>query len=196
VLRPLLSPSPLHNKHPQDIDIAVWDENEYLDPEDIKQSIVHADNRYYLEPSKRIGATHKILYCRLPGWGTDPQYRRIKIDILVPPKINLPELDKSAQLTIKGLPVMPLLDLLVMKTQGWWDHGISDRADYIAKVPTDVSDIYALLDRAASEDAEDLVEAWAVRRPDNFTSYGFNLARRFVRAYGQPGRWSRLGFPL
>ena len=193
----ILSPCPTSQHHPQDIDFAVWDEDEYLDPEYVKQSIVHADDRYYLEPSRRIGATHDILYCRLPGWSTDPLCRRLKIDILVPPTLNLPEIGTFERLTIANLPVMPLLDLLVIKTQGWWDHSTSERADYRAKVAADVSDIYALLDRASlEEDAEDLVEVWASKRTSEFTNYGFNLARRFVRTYRQPEKWRRLGFPL
>ena len=32
--------------------------------------------------------------------------------------------------TIANLPVMPLLDLLVIKTKGWWDYSISEREDY------------------------------------------------------------------
>jgi len=182
---------------PNDIDIAVWDEDEFLEPEDIKQSIVYADDRYYLEPSRCPGATHEILYCRLPGWATDPQRRRIKVDILVPPTLHLPEFGLFEKKdTIDGLPVMPLIDLIVTKTQGWWDHRTSDREDFRAKEAADVSDIYALLDHALEEDVEDQVEAWAYRRTIEDMDYGFNLARRFVRTYGQPEKWRRIGFPL
>ena len=113
----------------QDIDIVVSEENK--DAEDIKEAIAGADNRYYLERSRQRGATHQILYCRLPGWKTDPE-RCVKIDILVPPTLGLPEIpdinyDLETILLGDWIPVMPIFDLLVMKTQGWWDHRTSPR---------------------------------------------------------------------
>ena len=118
-----------------------------LGPGGYKGEIVVADNRYYLERSRQRGATHKILYCRLPGWKTDPR-RRVKVDILVPPTLGLPEIDAADAFVINDIPVMPLFDLLVMKTQGWWDHRTSHRSDFRAKEGDDLSDIFALLDRA------------------------------------------------
>ena len=133
---------------PQDIDIVVSEDFDGVwDPEDIKDEIVVAENRYYLERSRQRGATHKILYCRLPGWKTDPG-RRVKVDILVPPTLGRPEIDAADAFVINDIPVMPLFDLLVMKTQGWWDHRTSHRSDFRAKEGDDLSDIFALLDRA------------------------------------------------
>ncbi|KAF8266914.1 hypothetical protein EI94DRAFT_1802401 [Lactarius quietus] len=43
---------------------------------------------------------------------------------------------------INRVPVMPLFDLLVMKTQGWWEHRTSPRKDFYEKKEAD-----ALLDR-------------------------------------------------
>jgi hypothetical protein len=89
-------------------------ESERFDPEDIKQSIVDADNRYYLQPSKKPGANYKVLFCRLPGFKREG--RRVKVDILIPltpPKVLLDDV-----WLIKNIPVMPLFDLLVMKMQG------------------------------------------------------------------------------
>jgi hypothetical protein len=53
-----------------------------MDPEDIKQSIVDADSRYYLQPSKKPGPNYKVLFCRLPCF--EREGRRIKVDILMP----------------------------------------------------------------------------------------------------------------
>lgn len=75
------------------------------------------DDRYYLEPSRKRGATHQILYCRLPGWKIDPG-RRVKVDILVPPTLGLPDIADTDAVLINNIPVMPIFDLLVMKTQG------------------------------------------------------------------------------
>ena len=115
----------------QDIDIVV--SKEKTDAEDIKEAIAGADNRYYLERSRKRGATHQILYCRLPGRKTDPE-RCVNVDILVPPTLGLPEIpDINGHLEVilfGWIPVMPIFDLLVMKTQGWWDHRTSPRSDF------------------------------------------------------------------
>jgi len=133
---------------PNDIDVVISEEG--WDPEDIKKLIVGADDRYYLERSRKRGATYRKLYCRLPGWATDDT-RCVKIDILVPPTLNLPAISADETNFIRKIPVMPIFDLLIMKTQGWWDHRNSDRADYRAKQSADVSDIVALLKRAKFE---------------------------------------------
>ncbi|KAI0251564.1 hypothetical protein BJV78DRAFT_1074394, partial [Lactifluus subvellereus] len=135
---------------PNDIDLVISaGRSEHFDPEDIKEIIVNADNRYYLEPSKQRNANHKVLYCRLPGWWIEN--RCVKVDILVPPTLGIPRIFSSNAFLINDIPVMPLFDLLVMKLQGWRDHSTSLRPDFRAKVGADVTDVRALLNRAISE---------------------------------------------
>ncbi|KAI0251565.1 hypothetical protein BJV78DRAFT_1126071 [Lactifluus subvellereus] len=184
---------------PNDIDIVVsdldgiWEEQE-LDAEEIKEKIVRADNRYFLEPSRQRGATHRLLYCRLPGWRTDG--RRVKVDILVPPTLGLPEIHYMEASRIVDIPVMPIFDLLVMKTQGWWDHRTSERADFRRKESADVSDIFALLERAAEENVSYLDEADEYRHSQEFMDHALILVNRFVRNYGRHRQWRALEFPV
>jgi len=180
---------------PNDIDVVVseaegWEE---LDPEDIKETIVGADDRYYLERSRKRGATYHILYCRLPGWASDDT-RRVKIDILVPPTLNLPAINSDERDFIQNIPIMPIFDLLIMKTQGWRDHHDSDRADYHAKESDDVSDIVALLKRAKVEKVSYVDEANEDRHSREFMSRARSLVNRFVRIHGRARQWRALGF--
>ena len=177
----------------QDIDIVVSEED--LDPEDIKEAIVDADDRYYLVRSRKRGATYRILYRRLPGYKTDPE-RCVKVDILVPPTLGLPEIDESDVVLFDDIPVMPIFDLLVMKTQGWWDHRTSDRASFRAKESDDVSDILALLKCAKEERISYEDEADEERHSEEFMEHAMILAKRFVRIYGKQRRWRALGFPV
>jgi hypothetical protein len=176
----------------QDIDIVV--SNDHIDAEDVKDIIVEADNRYFLEPSKQRGATHRILFCRLPGWWTDG--RRVKIDILVPPTLKLPEIQDSERIHFKRIPVMPIFDLLVMKTRGWFDHRTSDREDYRAKEDADVNDIIALLERAVEDGISYDNEAYETRHSQNFMVLAALLVKRFVRAHGRRHLWQALDFPV
>jgi Nucleotidyl transferase AbiEii toxin, Type IV TA system len=178
----------------QDIDIVVSNGRNNGDAEHIKDAIVHADDRYLLEPSQQPGATHRILYCRLPGWWTDG--RRVKIDILVPPTLKLPEIQDSERIHFNNIPVMPIFDLLVMKTKGWFDHRLSDREDYRAKGITDVSDIIALLRRAEEEGVSYDNEVHETRHSEVFMRYAANLVKLFVRFHGRRHQWQALGFPV
>ena len=178
----------------QDVDIVVSAEDLGLTAEDIKERIVGADDRYFLELSRRRGATHQILYCRLPGWWTDR--RRVKVDILVPPTLGLPEIRSYDVVYIHRIPVMPLFDLLVMKLQGWWEHRNSSRTDYQAKESADVDDINALLDRADTENLSYDDEIDAYRLHQEFVGNACLLVRRFVSVYSGNRRWRHLGFPV
>jgi len=181
----------------QDIDVVVSEEEgwEEFDSEDIKEIIVRADARYYLERSKKREATHRILYCRLPGWATDDT-RRVKVDILVPPVLNLPAINGYETTYFNNIPAMPIFDLLVMKTQGWWDHSNSNRADFRAKKSADVSDIFALLETAKQEDVWYSDEADEDRHTWEFMSHALTLAKRFVHVYGRCGQWRSIGFAV
>jgi hypothetical protein len=180
----------------QDVDIVVSEESwEKFDAEDIKETIVQADARYYLEDSRKPGATHQILYCRLPGWVRD-KTRCVKVDILVPPTLNLPTISASETLLINNIPVMPIFDLLVMKTQGWLHHHVSLRPDYRAKESADVSDIFALLESAKQQNVSYVLEANEDRHSPEFMSHARTLVNKFVHIHGRPQPWRALGFPI
>lgn len=163
-----------------------------LDAEYIKETIVEADDRYFLIPSRQHGATHRKLFCRLPGWHTDR--RCVKVDILVPPTLGLPEIYSYDMDLIEGIPVMPLFDLLVMKLQGWWDHRTSTRTDFRAKAPADVGDVLALLDRAETENVSYLDQGYS--HEEEFMDRAEILVHRFVKVYRGRMRWRGLGFPV
>ena len=83
---------------------------------------------------------------------------------------------------------MPIFDLLVMKTQGWCHHRESDRVDYHAKESADVSDIFALLERATQENVSYADEANESRHSREFMNLAHTLVNSFVRVYGRHGR--------
>ena len=140
--------------------------------------------------------------CRLPGWRTYD--RCVKVDILTSgtmifPEggtVGLPEILEFDTFQIDDIPVMPLFDLLVMKTQGWWHHSISSRGDYQAKVDLDVVDIDALLDRAKEEGVDYDDESEVFRHSSEFMEWALELADLFVQRHRGRGKWRAIGFPL
>ena len=178
--------------HPQDVDMVI--NTPFYDDEQIKKIIVEADSRYFLQRSNKWpNAKYMKLYCRLPGWHRNG--RCVKVDILVPPSdLGLPEILASDTPVIKDIPVMPLFALLVMKTQGWWDHRVSFREDFRAKEDADIDDVDALLDRAADEDVDYNQECG--QYTSKFMDKALRMARKFVRHNGRREKWKAIGFPL
>jgi hypothetical protein len=179
----------------QDVDIVVTpDGYQSLDPEEIKKSIVSADDRYFLKASGRPGAKYRVLYCRLPGWTTER--RRVKVDILVPPTPNLgiPRVLSQDAVIINGIPVMPIFDLLVLKMQGRRDHNDSRRPDFRAKVPGDISDVRALLNQAKVEEVSYRTERYIHTR--KFMKRARKLALGFIEICGERANFRALGFPV
>ena len=91
---------------------------------------------------------------------------------------------------------MPIFDLLVMKTQGWSDHRNSNRADFRAKTKADVSDVFALLERAKFEEVSCYDEASEDRHSPEFMSHACDLVNEFVYVHGRPQKWRAIGFPV
>jgi hypothetical protein len=182
----------------QDIDIVVSEKG--FNAEQIKKRIAREDTRYYLEQIdsrifRLLGLKYHKLYCRLPGWATDTT-RRVKVDILVPPTINLPAISASERHFFKHIPVMPIFDLLVMKTQGWRDHHISNREDSRDKEDNDVSDIVALLKRAKYEKVWFVNEADESRHSPEFMIRAHTLVDSFVSVHGRRQQWRAIGFDV
>ena len=181
--------------HPQDVDMVI--NTAFYDDEQIKKIIVEADSRYFLQRSNKWpNALYMKLYCRLPGWHRSG--RCVKVDILVPQsrKLGLPEILASDTPVIKDIPVMPLFALLVMKTQGWWDHRVSPKnlKHFRAKVPADIDDVDALLDRAAEKDVD--YDQECGQYTSKFMNKALRMARKFVRHNGRREKWEAIGFPL
>ena len=135
-----------------------------------------------------------MLFCRLPGW--EKEWRRVKVDILLPfkPRLWIPGVLSRDTYLFKGIPVTPLFDLLVIKMQGWRDHRTSRRADFRAKVGADISDVRALLDQA-------LIDEMSYQIEKRHHTYGFmdrtlRLALSFVELCGHRSKFQALGFPM
>jgi len=91
---------------------------------------------------------------------------------------------------------MPIFDLLVTKTQGWWDHRTSLRVDSEAKESADVSDIFALLERAKEEKVSYVDEVDVDPHSQEFMDHVRTLVNRFVGVYGRHEQWRALQFPV
>ena len=122
----------------QDIDI-----HPYSDAERIKVAIVNADHRYYpviLQISQRNAQDPNVPSSRLA------RLRRCaKVDIHTSGTISLPAILASDTPRINNIRVMPLFDLLVMKTRAGGTTAFRRARDFQAMVKADIVDIDVLL---------------------------------------------------
>lgn len=157
------------------------------DPEEIKAYIAANHHRFSLKNSRRVGATHKILYFNF-HLGLDLW---CKVDIVVAgrysSKLRIPNIPQQyiTYPNAHDIPVVPFLVLIILKVQGWRDHSKSREWYYRKKIPQDNKDIHALLDMADEDDQRDYdwwlkwflkgAEGLVTRYTDNFpeTAYSF-----------------------
>ena len=148
---------------------------------------------FYLHAARTPGATYKVLFARLRPLLSMKRF--CKVDVLIPGVLNIPHIDNFRILRIDGLPVMPLLPLLLLKLQGWSDHRASTRLDMQQKQYVDIRDINQLL-QIVVEKKEDVRRAtWL---PQTFVAAGQEMLSRYL-AIVRPASmqlWQNIGFDI
>ncbi|KAA1475259.1 hypothetical protein DENSPDRAFT_841999 [Dentipellis sp. KUC8613] len=155
------------SRDPNDIDLVIL--TTAYDAEEIKQMLVDSDGRFSLVDSRNPRNSYKVLWYEFPE--STRFSENIKVDILVPPTLNMPLLHARNIVWMENLPVCPLLLLLHLRLQGWEHHTHARRRDLVEKQFTDIVDIEELLAivvelGATIEDAPGLNEPFrtAIRR--------------------------------
>lgn len=166
-----------------------------MDVEEIKQGIVSQNAKFFLVRSSRRGATYQILHYRLFTPYHSDEDRTCKVDILLPKSdLDIPKipLGRIVYTRIPGVPVMPLLAVLLLKLQGWTDHRESPRRDFQAKQYVDVEDIKEMLEIAVQDDIELRTEKWM---PQWFLRLARPRIEEFVENFPETeDDWSEIGF--
>ncbi|KAF4575390.1 hypothetical protein EYR40_004865 [Pleurotus pulmonarius] len=170
-----------------------------VDREALKRNLAAEDARFVLESPRDPNATHKVLLYEMPS--TSPSTylcRPCKISIAMPQIRNVPDVPVERIAyggpgEWQGLPLMPVVPLLILRLQDWTDHLHAKTPDLRDKRHTDARDIGELLEIAVRqaygldedrawmpasfiEGAERLIPGYIVIHP--FTAY----------------KWRRIGF--
>ena len=164
----------------------------------LKEMLVRANPRFYLVRSRSPTASYRVLWYRLSSSFHPRPSVDCKVDVVIPGILNIPNVPPSRIVTLRGLPVMPLVPQLMLKLQGWADHRASDRPDMLAKGPVDVRDIDRLLEIAVGKrervTAEDLAE-WLPQSMVR-TAAGRLELYTILGSSRSAGRWRELGFAI
>ncbi|THH17238.1 hypothetical protein EW146_g3531 [Bondarzewia mesenterica] len=170
-------------KSPNDVDIVVMyepedEEDEWFEQDEIKNVLKNEDDRFITVPSRFRSRNHTVLWFCLPGYQTNG--RALKVDILFPGKLNIPEIYPRNITRVDDIPIMPILPLLFLKVQGWHVHRTSPRPDFKAKEEGDTRDVEELLRLAyeAGKRVHDSAGRWLVSDFSSSTAKG--LANKFL----------------
>ncbi|KAG5653857.1 hypothetical protein H0H81_009936 [Sphagnurus paluster] len=174
---------------PNDVDLVVLEDS--LDPEEIKDMIVSANNNFYLVPAANPRNTYNVLWYYLP------RNRRCKVDILTPGLLSIPDIPPENVVRVdqfQDIPVTPLLPLLLLKLRGWTDHMEDPRRWMQEKASVDEEDIDELLELAVDDydvhldDESDWLPNW-------FIEEARERVDEYVQAWpDSEDYWSQLGF--
>lgn len=167
----------LSNEHPQ---------------EDLKVLIVTTDPKFFLVKPRTPGATYKVLYYTLHSGGF------CKVDILIPGLLSIPlvPLNKIVYTRVPGVPVMPILAVMLLKLQGWTDHRDSEREDFQEKQWVDIDDIRDMLNVWANHHKKEtlLTNSWM---PAEFVQAGQGRIAEFLEECPDTAaHWRVMGFTL
>ena len=93
---------------------------------------------------------------------------------------------------IPGVPVIPMLALLLLKLRGWVDHRKSHRRDYQEKQHVDVEDIMELLDIVLEAGVGLRTEKWM---PRGFIRVARGRVNEFIAEFPDTSdQWIDIGF--
>lgn len=141
-------------------------------------------------------AEYKVLYFNLHrGWGL-----KCKVDILTSGRdapLHIPKIPPQHIVYPNGygVPVVPLLVVLILKVQGWRDHSKSRLRRFRDKIPQDIEDIRQLLDMAV--DAGDRLSELRGWSPQWFLNRAENLVKRYTNNFNETTYLFRiLGFDV
>lgn len=160
------------------------------DQEELKRMLVRKDGDFYLTPSRKIGATYKIVYCRLD----QRSFKTCKVDVLTPGIMNIPHIANDRIIQARSIPIMPFIPLLLLKLQAWSDHRNSTRFDMRSKQYRDVSDIKELLAIGARRQEKLESAQWL---PESFLSAATRRIIDFGMYYPECKKdWGTIGFTI
>jgi hypothetical protein len=104
--------------------------------------------------------------------------------------MNIPNVPVERVLLIDGLPVMPLIPLILLKLQAWEDHRKALQSWQRAKQWVDSEDLGRLLPIAAHRKDNLKNEMWI---PESFVRAAKVRLSLYLVLYGEQDQWRRIG---
>lgn len=162
------------------------------DQEELKRRVVAANPSFYLIPSKKPGATYKVLWYRASYYASS----RCKVDLLLPGIMNIPLVPTSAiDRTFPGQPCAPFGVVFLLKLQAWQEHYDSDELRWRIKASTDALDIKRLLPIAVAKGFN--VQRAEAYLPPSFMASAASRAKKFAKEWSETRHWWKdLGFSV
>ncbi|KZT18539.1 hypothetical protein NEOLEDRAFT_1184174 [Neolentinus lepideus HHB14362 ss-1] len=160
------------NKVPSDVDICFMPNSESDDAEHMKELLVDADSRFFLNSPKDPSAPHYVLYLHLGG------EMHCKVDVTVS---TLFEIAQHQVEMVDGIRVMPLVPLIMAKLKAWNDHRDASNERMRFKQWNDVDHIKNLLRIAAGRELR--MKGWMKAWPDTVPKGLLNASKKRTQTF-------------
>ncbi|TFK23564.1 hypothetical protein FA15DRAFT_670386 [Coprinopsis marcescibilis] len=188
---------------PEDLEVLVFPPpGSLVDQEFIKRKMVNRNNQFYMEAVVDRTATYRVLFRAIPQHAVLPPNftgRFCKVDVLLPGVMSLPYLNEGEVNEVEGLPVVPVLVLLLQKLQEWEVHfRCVTEPDKFKKHMVDMGDIKELLGRVVEMPVR-LFRPWSERESlgQDFVNASKVRVKRFCAKFPETvPHWEGLGFEL
>jgi hypothetical protein len=188
----------------QDLDILILGTID--DEETIKRRLTARNSSFYLIPSKKIGATYKVLWYdryRYSYLGiTKASSTSIKVDILRPPTMDIPAFEKryisrvQAPSRLTTLPTAPLSLVLLLKLQAWSQHRTATEYYFSKEQYKDQRDLDCLVPIAAGKGIQPKNDAFLSAQ---FIEKAEQRIKQFLGVYSESltrAGWITMGFAV
>ncbi|TFK18599.1 hypothetical protein FA15DRAFT_603011, partial [Coprinopsis marcescibilis] len=185
---------------PEDLDVLVFPPpGTFVDEAFVKQGMVDRNSQFYTRAAVDPAATYRVLFSNIPQHAVlPPNFRRriCKVDVLLPGVMSLPYLNERQVNEVEGLPVVPVLILLLQKLQGWDDHLKCMVPHKFWKHNVDAEDIKDLLGRVGEMPMR-MFRPWSEKKllSAEFVNASEARVKRFCAKFPETADlWEGLGF--
>ena len=188
--------------HLQDLDVLVLPPSgvgPIIDQEFVQQGLVNRNKQFFTRRTKDPAATYRALFHYIPQSAVLPpnfKIRECKVNTLLPGVMNLPYLDEQQVNEVDGLPVVPVLVLLLQKLQGWEEHFNCVEPHTFRKHAVDAEEIRELLEKMGEMPVR-LFRPWSEREAlgVEFVKASVERVKKFCVRFPETAvYWAGLGF--
>ncbi|RDB29409.1 hypothetical protein Hypma_015950 [Hypsizygus marmoreus] len=176
---------------PNDIDILVLTDG--VSAEQLKILITQNNRCFHLtRPADNPHAAYQVLWYTFSPTSQKGVPKICRVDVLIPGVINLPLIppDLVVYSGASGLPVMPLVAVLLHKVLAWRAHGESPKQRAQDKQIVDVGDVGELLELASASGSTLADQGWL---PQWFIDTAVGAVAQYVQIYpATVTRWARI----
>ncbi|TFK18598.1 hypothetical protein FA15DRAFT_675147 [Coprinopsis marcescibilis] len=185
---------------PEDLDVLVLPLPGTSPDREVIEKGMARNSQFFTTPVVDAARAHSLFRYIPPHMTLPPNFKKrfCKVDVVLPGPMNLPYLSEGQVNEVEGLPVVPVLVLLLHKLQGWEDRLKSAEMHKFRQHIANVEDIKDLLGRVGEMPVK-MFRPWSEREllGEGFVDASKARVKRFCARFPETAiHWEGLGFEV